>query len=40
MSGISKEQKQQDMRTLTTLLTFFNLALLGVFLLICFYRSV
>jgi D-alanyl-lipoteichoic acid acyltransferase DltB (MBOAT superfamily) len=39
MAGISKDQKQQDMETLTTFLIFFNLALLGIFLLICFYQN-
>jgi hypothetical protein len=39
MAGISKDQKQQDMESLTTFLIFFNLALLGIFLLICFYQN-
>jgi hypothetical protein len=38
MSVISKEQLKQDERSLFIFLTLLNLALVGVFLLICFYQ--
>jgi hypothetical protein len=40
MSGISKDQRKRDEAALATFLLFFNLALLGAFLLICFYQYV
>lgn len=40
MAGISNEQKKQDMESLTIFLIFFNLALLGILLLLFFYQSV
>lgn len=39
MSWMSKQQQKQDEESLTLFLIFFNVALLGVFLLICFYQS-
>jgi hypothetical protein len=40
MAGISNEQQQQDMKSLTRFLVIFNLALFGIFLTLCFYRNV
>lgn len=40
MAGISNEQQQQDMKSLTRFLVFFNLALFSVFLTLCFYRNI
>ena len=37
-SVIRNEQQKHDERQLATLLIFFNLSLLGLFLLICFYQ--
>ena len=39
MSGISKQQQKQDEESLAIFLVFFNVALLGAFLMICFYQS-
>jgi hypothetical protein len=39
MSWISKQQQKRDEESLATFLIFFNLALLGAFLMICFYQS-
>lgn len=39
MSVISKEQLKRDERSLVIFLTMFNLALVGVFLLICFHQG-
>jgi len=39
MSVISKEQLKRDERSLIIFLTLFNLALVGVFLLVCLYRG-
>ncbi len=39
MSGISKQQQQQDERSLSVFLVFFNIFLLGAFLLICLHQS-
>lgn len=38
MSAISKDQTKRDEETLAAFLIFFNLALLGAFLFICFTR--
>lgn len=40
MAGISKEQRKRDEETLFTFLIFFIIALLGAFLLVCFYQSI
>jgi hypothetical protein len=40
MAGISKEQREKDEQSLVGFLTIFNIALLGVFLVICIYNSV
>ncbi len=40
MAGISKEQVKRDEETLAAFLVFFNIALLGAFLLVCFYQSI
>ncbi len=40
MSVISKEQLKRDERSLAIFLVFFNIALFGAFLMICFYRSI
>lgn len=39
MSVISKEQLKRDERSLVIFLILFNIALIGAFLLICFYQS-
>jgi hypothetical protein len=39
MTGISKEQQKRDEETLAVFLIFFNIALLGGFLFVCFYQS-
>lgn len=39
MSGISKEQLKRDEQTLAAFLVYFNVALFGAFLLICFYNA-
>jgi hypothetical protein len=38
MAGISNDQKQQDMTSLTTFLVFLNLFLLGLLLALCVYQ--
>lgn len=40
MAGISKEQRKRDEESLAVFLIFFNIALLGAFLMICFYHSI
>jgi hypothetical protein len=39
MSVISNEQRKQDEETLAVILLFVNLALFGLFLLVCFYQA-
>jgi hypothetical protein len=39
MVGISKQQQREDEESLAMFLIFFNVLLLGAFLLICFYQS-
>jgi hypothetical protein len=39
MSGISKQQEKQDEESLAIFLIFFNVALLGLFLMICFFQA-
>lgn len=39
MAGISREQQQQDMKSLTRFLILFNLALFSIFLTLCFYQN-
>lgn len=39
MSVINDEQRKHDEKALATLLIFFNLSLLGLFFLICFYQA-
>jgi len=39
MSWITKQQQKQDEESLATFLVFFNVLLLGAFLMICFYQS-
>jgi len=39
MSWITKQQRKQDEESLAVFLIFFNVTLLGVFLMICFYQS-
>ena len=39
MSWISKQQQKQDEESLAIFLIFFNVALLGVFLMILFYQN-
>jgi len=39
MSAISKDQRQRDEKNLARFLVFFNIALLGLFLVICFHQT-
>ena len=39
MSSISKEQRKRDEETLAIFLVVLNLALLGMFLAVCFYQN-
>ncbi len=39
MTVISKEQLKRDEQSLALFLVFFNIALFGAFLLICFYQG-
>jgi hypothetical protein len=39
MTVISKEQLERDERAVALFLVFFNIALAGAFLLICFYQG-
>lgn len=39
MSVINDDQRRRDERALATFLVFFDLSLLGLFLLVCFSRA-
>ena len=39
MSIINDEQRKRDEKALATFLIFFDLSLLGLFLLVCFFRA-
>ena len=39
MSVINEEQRKRDEQALATFLIFFDLSLLGLFLLVCFFRA-